>query len=263
MGFAKKFINSLYNFKAYNVFIKQSMGKSILYLLILCVCLSTISNIFLAVSFNTTVNEVQDVIKNEVPNFTFNNHKLHVEGEMPIKVEEGNSLIIIDTENDVKTSMLDNYQKGLIITKDKMIQKENNSKISTYDFKQFEDASFTKADVLPLVTTIKNISIPLMFIFFPLFSFIGKLISSFVVMAIGGLIINSILNKNLKYSECAKLGMYSLTVPFLIKIIFSILSIDISLFWVLYYGIALLYLFLGMKAIDDTNDFNQPYEIMN
>ena len=82
-------------------------------------------------------------------------------------------------------------------------------------------------------------------------------------MAIGGLIINSILNKNLKYSECAKLGMYSLTVPFLIKIIFSILSIDISLFWVLYYGIALLYLFLGMKAIDDTNDFNQPYEIMN
>ena len=263
MGFGRKFINSLYNFKAYNVFFNQSIGKGILYLFLLCICLSTIGNIFTAFSLNTAFNEAQDAVDNDIPDFSFSNGQLNVDGDMPIILDEGQTLFYIDTKNDVDSSVLDKYTSGIILTKDKMIQKQNTAQIQTFDLKQMQDISFNKADLSPALKSIKLLAIILMFIFFPLGSFIGKLISSFVIMGLGGLIINAILNKNLKYTDCVKLGMYSLTIPIIIKLIVGIIGINISFFFVLYYGIALLYLFLGMKALDDTPDFDKPYDLMN
>lgn len=263
MGFGKKFINSLYNFKAYNVFFNHSVGKGILYLFLLCLCLSTIGNIFAGFRINTALNTAQDTIDNNMPDFSFNNGQLSVDGEMPIVIHENKTIFYIDTENDVDPSVLDNYSDGILLTKDKMIQKQNNVQIQTLDLKQMQSFSFNKADISPALKGIKTFIIILRFIFYPLFSFIGKLASSFVIMGLGGLILNAILNKKLKYMDCVKLGMYSLTVPIILNVIKGIIGIQISYFFILYYGIALLYLFLGMKEIEETPNFNNPYEQIN
>jgi len=265
MGFGKKFINSLYNFKAYNVFFSQSLGKGILYLFLLCLCLSTVNNIFLAFSLNSWVETAQDALDNNVPDFTFSKGQLNVQGEMPIIFEEeNNTLIYIDTENEVDASVLDNYTSGIILTKDKMIQKENSMKVTTVNLKDMKDFSFDKSDVSPLLSTLKTVGTILMFIFFPIFSFVSRLlVGGFVIMGLGGLIISAILKKNFKYTECVKLGLYSLTVPFIIEIILSIFDFKFYGFSILYYGIAFLYLFLGVQAIDNTPDSDKPFEITN
>ena len=69
----KKFINSIYKFKAYNVFLNQSIGKGILYLLLLCICLSAISSLFVTISLKSFADEWIATVNDNVPDFQLNN----------------------------------------------------------------------------------------------------------------------------------------------------------------------------------------------
>ena len=232
MGFFKKIINSTYNFKAYNVFFKQSVGKGIFYLFLLCLCLGTISNIFIAFSVNTNMNKMISEMKSDFPEFSLANGKLNVDGDMPITLKEKDMLIIIDTENDVDTSVLDDYSQGMILTADKITQKQKTGQILSAKWKDMGNITFSKSSLLPILSTLKIIVIAFVFIFFPLFSFLFKLaFDSFVIMGLGGLIICAILRKNLKYSECAKLGMYAITVPCLLDYRFEYWLLLDSVLW--------------------------------
>lgn len=117
---------------------------------------------------------------------------------------------------------------------------------------------------LPQLTSAgENILWVIIFILSFLFSFLGKLTSSYLIIRLIGLIINSILKKKLKYAQCVKLAMYSLTVPYLIKTILGILNVNIRYFFIIYYGIGLLYLFLGMKYIETTTKSNETDNAIN
>lgn len=263
MGFFKKIKNSIYNFEAYKLFFKESVGKAILYLFLFCLCIYTISDIFLAFSINSVANEITNTVENEVPDFNLSNGKLTVDGEMPIKFKDKDMYIIIDTENNVDSSVLDNYSQGMILTKDKYVQKQVTGQILSYKWTDFGNIDFNNSDVPNIVSIIKTIAIILVIIFVPFIQFLIKLaFGSFVVMAIGGVIISAILNKNLKYSECAKLGMYSLTVPIILENIKNILDFNIAYFWIIYYGVAFLYLFLAIKRIDTQPQINQSYNTL-
>ena len=50
---------------------------------------------------------------------------------MPLTFKNNDSIIIINTEKNVDASILDQYSKGMIVTKDTMTQKKDNGKIKT------------------------------------------------------------------------------------------------------------------------------------
>ena len=126
MGFFKKFLNSLYNFKAYNTFLAQTTGKAVLYMLILSALLGIISCVSFASYINSYLPPFKEELEKNIPNFEFNNGKLTFEEDMPIviKDKETDMIIYIDTENPIDDSVLDEYSTGFLITSDSISTKQ-------------------------------------------------------------------------------------------------------------------------------------------
>ena len=255
MGFFKKFLNSLFNFKAYNTFLSQTTGKAVLYMLILCALLGIINCTSFASYLNSYLPPFKEELEKNVPEFEFKNGKLTFEGDMPIviKDEEADIIVYIDTENPIDNSVLDDYSNGFLITSDSFSVKQG---INTQSM-NFSSLNGTNLDKDKFIDFIPN-KIPMFFIivyyiFSVLFSFLGKIIGAFIVLGIAGTILSKIMNKPLKYSESFRLGLYALTVPMLISTICFLLTFVGNIFpfpGYISYGIAIIYLALGIKSID-------------
>ena len=74
MGFLKKFLNSLCNFKSYNTFLAQTTGKAVLYMLILSALLGIISCVSFASYINSYLPPLKEELEKNIPDFEFNNY---------------------------------------------------------------------------------------------------------------------------------------------------------------------------------------------
>lgn len=255
MGFFKKFLNSLFNFKAYNTFLSQTTGKAVLYMLILCALLGIIDCFSLSISVNSELPNLKKELEKNVPEFEFKNGKLTFEGDMPIiiKNKESGVTVYIDTENPIDNSVLDKYSNAVLITSDSITQKQGIQTQSVNlspltDMKLDKDTLMKNIpDKIPVIIAI------IFYIFFALFYFLEQLIGAFIILGIAGIILSKIMKKSLKYSESFRLGLYALTVPMLISTICTLLAlVGIVIPFSVYisYGIAIIYLALGIKFID-------------
>ena len=126
MGFLKKFLNSLCNFKSYNTFLAQTTGKAVLYMLILSALLGIISCVSFASYINSYLPPLKEELEKNIPDFEFNNGKPTFEEDMPIviKNKDADIIIYIDTENTIDDSVLDDYSNGFLITSDSITTKQ-------------------------------------------------------------------------------------------------------------------------------------------
>ena len=255
MGFFKKFFNSLFNFKAYNTFLAQTTGKAVLYMLILCALLGIINCTSFASYLNSYLPPFKEELEKNIPEFEFKNGKLTFEGDMPIviKDEEADIIVYIDTENPIDNSILDDYSNGFLITSDSFSVKQgiNTQSMNLSSLNGTNLNKDTFIDFIP--NKIPMFFIMVVYIFFVLFLFLSKLIGAFIILGIAGTILSKIMNKPLKYSESFRLGLYALTVPMLISTLCFLLTfvgIIIPFPSYISYGIAIIYLALGIKSIN-------------
>lgn len=260
MGIFRKFINSTYNFKSYNFFISEKLSKAIIYLLLLAFLSSTFLIFKVGFSFKKDFSYFKEILTNEMPSFTLDNDELIVDSEMPIIFEKGNTIFIIDTTTEFNPVTFNEYTTGIFIGKDALILKENSAEITTMNYSSLQlTKSFTSDDLSLLVSTFGIVIIVFILIFVFIFSFVGKLISLFLIMPLAALVISSILNKKLSYSNLIKISAYSLTVPILIKTLFKLIGLRVPIFFVLYYGIGFIYLIFAIRNI--SLDINEDLDL--
>ncbi|MBU3131652.1 DUF1189 domain-containing protein [Clostridium gasigenes] len=260
MSFLKKFINSTYNFKSYNYFISEKLSKAVLYLLLLAFVSSGFMVLKEGFSFNKEFSKMKTILNEEMPSFTLDNDELIIDSEMPIIYEEDNTIFVIDTSNELDIKSLDKYNSGIFIGKNELIFKENSTKFTTIKYSSLElKNSLTSEYVNRIVNTFGNIFIIIGLVLIFIFLLIGKLISVFAIMPLAALIIASILNKKLSYSNLIKISAYALTVPILLKTFLKLVGITIPVFFILYYGIGIVYLIFALKNIHlDVNESLEP-----
>lgn len=255
MGLIDKFINSIYNPKAYNEFLKQSTGKAILYIFLLSLILGIINSLFFILPMNSVISSVQEEIEDSIPYFELKDGHLNVEGDMPIEITDDEAIIYIDTENPIDPSIIDDYDIGYLITSDSIIVKSGNMTQSLSFNNLANEGTLTKDQLISLMPLVFKVITIMFIIVYPLGTFLGKLLTA-VVLAIFGIIICKFLNKPLRYSECFKLSLYALTVPMLLNTlnyVFMFLSgIVIGGFTLIYYVTAVVYLFIGIKSLDES-----------
>ena len=92
---------------------------------------------------------------------------------------------------------------------------------------------------------------------YSIFFFGFKFIAAFIVSLIG-LIINAFCKAKITFGEIYKLSIYALTFSIILKAFFIVIGIQVPQFWILYYGIPLIYLGLGLNLI--SKDQNQDLE---
>lgn len=249
MGFFQKFKNALYNAEAYVTFLKQGLGKGILYLFILTLIFGGIVSVKIAYEFNKAMVQIEDVAGEKIPDFRIQNGKLSVDAAMPIVYKNSDVIIVVDTENTIDPSQLDEYEQGVLIGEAEMYAKKSTGQIQMIKFNEMQNAEITGTDISEFLTGFKGIGIVIIMIGGILCYFIGKLLSVFIIMGVGGLIVGQLIKCRTDYETSCKLGAYALTLPMLIKLILSLIGIQIPYFFIIYYGIALIYVGRALKAI--------------
>ncbi|MSR90551.1 DUF1189 domain-containing protein [Clostridiaceae bacterium WCA-383-APC-5B] len=251
MGFFQKFINSFYNFKAYNEFKKQSIEKAIVYILFVSLIFTTLSSISNSIKFITTSSVIRSEMETKMPDFEFKDGVLKVDSNEPLKFVDDDTLFMIDTSGNTSVESLSSYRTYFLITNDTVYFKDSSSSMQQIDLSTFSTLTLNKQTAKNIASKLLTTILIITIIFSPIIAFLGKLLNSFTVMALAGLALSAIMSKKLKYGECAKLSIYALTVPFAIKTILKVFSITIPCFTLVYYAIAILYLGFGINALTE------------
>lgn len=263
MGFFQKFINSFYNFNAYNDYKKQSIERAIVYILLVSLIFTTASSISSSIKFITTSSVIRNEMESKMPDFEFKDGILKVDSNEPLKFVDDNTAFMIDTSGNTSVESLSSYSTYFLITSDTVYYKEPGSSMQTIALNAFSTITLNKQTAQNIASKFLTTILIITIIFSPIVAFVGKLMNSFTVMAIIGLALSTIMDKKLKYSDCAKLSLYALTVPFAIKTILKVLSIKIPCFTLVYYAIAILYLGFGINALKDNQNISPENKLLN
>ena len=253
MGFFAKLKGSLTNPDASKKFLRETMGRTVIYLLLLSLILGGISAARKTYNYNKGLLEVVNMVEGDMPDFTFENGQLSVQGNMPKVYEDEGQIVIIDTSGKTDESILDKYQTGIFISKDKMVQKQGIGSRQETSFAAMQGVSFTKENLKSLLGIAKFWPI-FIIIFTPIFFFVSKFAAA-LITAVIALIINAIFIKaNLGFGDIYKLAIYSLTLSMILKVFSIVIAVKIPYFGLLYYAIAAIYLCLGLNAIKKDQD---------
>lgn len=244
INFFARIEKSISNYDFYRIIVKESVGKAISYLVLFSLIISVLSCIKPIYETNKVLGIVTNYFESDIPYFELKNGELQVEGDMPIVFEEGSNITVIDTRDEVDESIVDGYQQGFLLTKTKMISKQGIER-TEYSFNDFGKFNFSKEDVQKFLPKLKIFLTPIIIIGIILATILGKLFNSLFVSLIG-LIVNGAVKGNLKYDDIYKIGIYSMTLPSIIKLLIKLFplqhSIFSSMFFFIYYGIIVLFI---------------------
>ncbi|WP_297427276.1 DUF1189 domain-containing protein [Clostridium sp.] len=254
LSFWKKIISSIQGIKHYENVLKDPVGKSILYLLLISLLLGTIGAIRVSIEVNNGISRFISIYNAKCPNFEIKNGELSVDGNMPIVLSKDDyNYIVIDTTNKTSPSILDSHSEGILILKDKIIQKKNKVQTQVIDIKSLQGLYIDKTIVNTYLYFVKAI-IPFIFIGNIFGYFLGGLLSS-LFLALFALIINGIFETKLKYGQLYSLSIYALTTPLIISTLFEILNLKhFSFYWLVYHIIAYVYIGFALNKLKNSSN---------
>ncbi|MGE5613791.1 MAG: DUF1189 domain-containing protein [Bacillota bacterium] len=246
LGFFSRFFYSIASFEKYRLFLRQSTGKAMVYLLLVSLFFSLVVYIPGMIEYNNMIDDLAGNFNTIVPDFKLENGRLEVEGEMPVILSDGNYAIIIDTSPNADERVLDEYDTAMLITSDRIIQKNFVDK-TTIDLDVFEGLVITRDSVRRVLPVMKPLGI-ITFIFAMLFFICLKYINALIISLIG-VIINAYKHTGLSYRSIFKLSVYSMTLPLLVFTILDLAPVNIPLKWIPYYLTAAIYLYCVINNI--------------
>ena len=262
VSFVRQFWISITNWKEYPLLKAQTLGKAFGYLFLITLVFGSISLIKPIIEFNDFLEELAVQYQAKVPEFVFGDGALRVDAKMPVTLlDEAKSLFVIDTSGATDSSILNNYEEGALVTKDKLFFKHNRYELREYNFSEFKEVRFTKSDLGSWIPYLKWLSV-LVVLFGWVGFMVGKLFSALLVSLVGLIIFNSYRDQ-LNFSQIYKLAIYALTLPILIKVSLELIGYTLPLFFLLYYGLAIVYLVLAAgsfkpKLVTEAITENEP-----
>ncbi|PGE95267.1 hypothetical protein COE80_09350 [Bacillus pseudomycoides] len=246
MSVFAQLVKSLYSPKDMALFRFQKIGKTILYIMLLCL-IATIPKTFTFGNFTQDiVSTVHQSIEKDLPDFKIENGELHADVKEPIIKEDGNFVFVFDP-NATDTTAYANKQ-GVFVLKDKVVS-INNNQTQSQSYGDFGNGTFEKKDIKDIISAIDSIYPILMLVvgiviyLFQLFiSFLGVTILAFIGSAMGG-------QRKLSYKQVWTLTAYSYTIPTIFFMIMDLLKINVPWSFLLYTAIILIVLYLTIKEI--------------
>lgn len=256
MGFRHKFAYSFFDFTAYKEFLVQGLGKSVLYIFLVTLIFSTITNFKTIDTFNTEASDIQEALVNSIPNFEFKNGVLSMDSSEPVYYKHNGEILIIDTVNKTNTSALDSYSDGIYVNSNELIYRQNYTTIFTINLTDYSELNFTNTSVEKLLLLLKIIFPLVLLIVNPIISFVFNLAAGFAIIGPLSLFISSFMGIEFNYSRACTLSFYAMTLPLLLEALLNISGMEIENFYVLFYILSLIYCSLALKEIKNTDKSN-------
>ncbi len=241
MNLFREMALSVYSFKSYREFIKNRrikvFGFGAVFMLIYF-CLSTLLPFAESQIRNGGFGSN---LQSSVPDFQLKDGRLWVDGV--IEYESPSGYIYIDTDLEYyfysaeeMEDYLYGYSSAILMDSEKMILKGNGSVQELY-FSQI-NAELGKQDLMKLV--------PYLYViigFFMIFVYVWETALYFfgaLFVALLGMVVASCMKFKLAFGRMYVLGIYSRTLPLVIKVLLSLLPFQIPLFFIANFGLSLL-----------------------
>lgn len=260
MNIFKELALSIYSYGSYENFLKNRKGKVFGFGLVLMLIYFTITMLLPTVTKLGTPSSLARSIRENVPDFELEDGVLWVDDV--IELDEAGTYVCIDTDPDYvfydADEMMDflyGYNSVIIMDSEKMILKSNGQIQSLY----FEDTDwkFDREDLIefiPTVYVIYIIGMILAYIWMTALFFFGVLF-----VALVGMIVKSCMNYELTFGQLYLMGIYSRTLPLLIKAAVSFLPIGIPFFWVINFGLSMFILIMAIQKMKEKK-LDKPME---
>ena len=248
MNFFNNVKDSVVDFDFYRSIKGNKFGRSFTYLLILFMLVYSMQVTKLYVGISSGINDLANGLSTEVPDFELKEGEFHFYGEMPYYIggNEANAPYVIDTTGQTDAGILQGKFSGILITRTQMIVKQATGAVQTLNFRDFGEVNLTKQDIVRGIPKIAPIALAVM-IFAFVFVFGWKLLNA-LILALLGLIADSIFKTRLKFSEVYNMSIYALTLPILIQLALFLAGVSIPGFFLIYWTISIVYIFMGIRA---------------
>lgn len=236
MNFFVRVYKSITNFDTYTQFASEPISKAIKYFLILVLIFSIIVTIIYVGSFKSKVSEGAQYLRKNIEDINFNNKKFSYNNdEYSIYNEEGNiaPIIIVDTSDEPNIEEYKNkvklYNFGFILLKDDIIifisTEGIDNQFTTMSYSDYGIENMSKDEIL------NTFNSPTLYIILAIIMFIIEFIEyaiyillNAIALAVMGQLIAMILRLRMKFSETYKMGLYALTLPTILELIYIIVN---------------------------------------
>lgn len=257
MNIFKEMVLSVYSYKSYKEFLKNKKGKVFGFALMLML-LYFLVKIGIPCAESLITENIAAEIEESVPDFWLKHGKLEVEESFVYN--EGNTYIHIDTEdffhNNAKTrELLRDYTSVILMDSEKAIVKDGDE-IGEFYFSEL-DFDFSKDDLMRWASVIYIgvvLFMVIAYLFMTALFFLGVLF-----VALMGMIAASCMNYKLTFGQLYLLGIYSRTLPLLIKAAVSFLPIDIPFFFIINFGLSLFIIIMAIQKMKE-QQLQKPLE---
>ena len=264
MKFFKKVGYSIGKIEKYAEMATDGVKSALLYLAGITVILTVVFCLGSVYRTHQSVQKVAEYIENEIPEFSYKDGNLSMEGDQHLTIENeemGFDKIIIDVQ-DKTDEEIEQYKNtikesgnGILILKDKVqiIGGSDNGEV-TYVLKdiatQLGMNEFSKADVINYLrgNGIYNVYLN-MFLMMFVYAFIMYFIEAIwvaVIIAVVGYVSAIILKTRMRYKAIFNMAVYAMTLSIILQTIYlgvnTFTQFTITYFDIMYIGVAFIYL---------------------
>lgn len=239
MNIIKEMGLSIYSYKTYTQFLNNRKSKVFGFGIVLMIFYFLLTIGFPFAKSIIEIGGIGNYIKENVPDFELEDGYLWIDDI--IEYEDSDIYVCIDTDPDLvfydaaeMEDYLYGYSQVLLIDSEKLIVKDKGQVQGLY-FSEL-DINLNKEDIVRFVPTVYlfiGIGMFWAYIWMTALFFFGVLF-----VALIGMIIASCMKYQLTFGQLYLLGIYSRTLPLIIKALLSYLPIDIPFFFIINFGIS-------------------------
>lgn len=249
MNVFKEMVLSIYSYKSYKEFLNNRKGKVFGFALMLMLIYFLIT---MGIPFAYETKDIVDQMDEQIPEFELSDGRLWAEDDFVY--EDGINYIAVAANSDevflnareIEGSLYE-YRKALLMDSEKIIIKSNGEVVEAY-YSDL-DMEFTKSDLMkfvPYIYVAIAVFILLAFLWMTALFFLGV-----IFVALMGMIAASCMNYRLTFGQLYLMGIYSRTLPLLIKAAVSFLPVHIPFFFIFNFGLSAFIIVMAIQKMKE------------
>ncbi len=225
---------------------KKGVGFGYLFLLLaLCWLVLVISVDFHVDSY---LEETAPEMLSQFPAITIINGQASIEESQPYFIrdpETSENIAVIDTTGTINS--LDDTEAVILLTRTHVMVEKNDIETRTFDLSEVGDIIIDRELLSVFVEATKSYLPVVIYPFALVGSYFYRIIQV-LIYALIGLLFASILKTELDYPQLLRLSVVAITPGIIINTFLWVLGIDLPMSGIMFFILAMVYLFLGVKS---------------
>jgi hypothetical protein len=204
----------------------------------------------------------ESFVNENIPYFELRDGRFFIEEPIVFSDPAGSTALYITSDEafppEESRRVLEGYAQGFIIDSERIIIKQAFQEPQEFPWSSFPNTAggaFDRTDLYEIVPVIKTVFVILYIIMFAVY--IGIYMFGTLVCALIGFAFNAVIKAPVGFAQVYKMTAYARTVPIIVKMIFFLLPVSMSLHPAAFYVLFGLYMVWALLAVKKTSE-NKP-----